>query len=120
MGVPVAPAWLCCSESGEEVRGDEDDGADVSTEEELEVGGAVPAVDDPEEEEEVDLEMGVTAAAAGLAATSGGSAPTDLSGAPDSWLGFPVGAATSGRTAVPESNTTDSKVKMKKRFILFK
>lgn len=99
VGVPLGSTWPCCSESGEEVRGEEEDGADVSTEEELEVGGAVTADDDdPEEDEEVDLETG---AAAGLAATSGQFAPTGLSGARDSWLESPVGAAPSGRMAVP-------------------
>lgn len=60
----------------------EEEGAELSTEEELEGGGAVTAVDDPEEEEDVDL--GIWAAADGLAGTSGESVPTGLSAALDS------------------------------------
>lgn len=102
VGVPVVSARLLCSESGEEVRGEEE-GAELSTDEELEGGGAVTVDDDPEEEEEVDLGM---AAAAGPAGTSGVSVPTGLSETPDSWLELSAGAAggfsvPSGRTAVP-------------------
>lgn len=57
--------------------------------------------DDDDPEEEVDLETG---AAAGLAATSGQFVPTVLSGVRDSWLESPVGAAPSGRMAVPGKN----------------
>lgn len=106
VGVPVVSPWLRCSESGDDVRGEEEV-AEVSTDDELEGGGAVTVDDDPEEEEEVDLGMGAVVAAAGLAGTSGESVPTGLSGALDSWLESPVEAAgafnvPSGRRAVPE------------------
>ena len=90
----------------------EEERAELSTDDEVEVGGAVTVDNDPEEEEEVDLGMGAVAAAAGVAGTSGESVPTGLSGAVDSWVESPVGAAgvfraagvfnaPSGRTAVP-------------------
>lgn len=62
----------------------EEEGAELSTDEELEGGGAVTVDDDPEEEEDVDLGMGASAAAAGPAGTSGVSVPTGLSEALDS------------------------------------
>lgn len=92
----------------------EEEGAELSTEVEPEVGGAVTADEDPEEEEEeVDLDTGALAAAAGLAGTSGESVATGLSGALDSWLESAAGAAgvfkePSGRTAVPEKKTISS------------
>lgn len=61
----------------------EEEGAELSTDEELEGGGAVTVDDDPEEEEEVDLGM-VAAAATGPAGTSGPFEPTGLSGTLDS------------------------------------
>lgn len=61
----------------------EEEGAELSTDEELEGGGAVTVDDDPEEEEEVDLGM-AAAAASGLAGTSGAVDPTGLSGTLDS------------------------------------
>lgn len=78
------------------------EGAELSTDEELEAGGAVTVDDDPEEEEEV----GAAAAAAELAGTSRVSVPAGLMGAPDSCLESLAGAvevldAASGRTAVP-------------------
>lgn len=82
-----------------------EESAELSTDEELEGGGAVTVDDDAEdEEEEVDLGM---AAAAGPAGTSGAFVPTGLSGMLDSWLEAPAGEAgvcdtPSGRTAVPE------------------
>lgn len=105
VGVPVVVSWLLCSESGEEVRGEEE-GTELSSDAELEGGGAVTVEDGPEEEEEADLGMG--AATAGLSGTSGVSVPNGLSGALDCWLTAPVGAAgvfdaPSGRTAVPEN-----------------
>lgn len=60
----------------------EEEGAELSTDAELEGGGAVTVDEDPEEEEDVDL--GMAAAATGLSATSGASVPTGLSGALDS------------------------------------
>lgn len=80
----------------------EDEGAELSTDEELEGGGAVTV--DPEEEEEVDL--GMVAAAAGASGASGASDPAGLSGALDSWVEPPAGTAgvddrPSGRAAVP-------------------
>lgn len=91
----------------------EDEGAELSTDEELEGGGAVTVDEDPEEEEEVDLGMGAAAALAGLSGTSGASVPTGLSGALDSWLPAPAVAAgvldaPCGRTAVPENQNTNS------------
>lgn len=59
----------------------EEEGAELSTDAELEGGGAVTVDDDPEEEEEVDLGMG--AATTGLSGTSGVSVPKGLSGALD-------------------------------------
>lgn len=63
--------------------GEEEEGAELSTDEELEGGGAVTVDDDPEEEEEVDLGMAAEAAT-GPAGTSGASVPMGLSGMLDS------------------------------------
>ena len=123
VGVLVVSAWLVCSESGEEVRG-EVGGAELSTDVELEGGGAVTVDEDPGEEEEVDLGMGAAAAvavaAAGASAVAGAGAAgstevsvvTGLSGALEFWLESPAGAAggfdeASGRTAAPESETNN-------------
>lgn len=57
----------------------EEEGAELSTDEELEGGGAVTADDDPEEEEEVDLGMGAETVTAGLPGPSGVSVPAGLS-----------------------------------------
>lgn len=54
----------------------EEEGAELSTDDELEGGGAVTVDDDPEEEEEVDL--GIGAVAAGPADTSGESVSAGL------------------------------------------
>lgn len=79
----------------------EEEGTELSTDEELEGGGTVTVDEDPEDEEEVDLGK-ETAAAAGLAGTSEASVPTGLSGALDPWLEAPaVAAGIFGRTAVP-------------------
>lgn len=107
VGVPVVSAWLLWSESGEEVRGEEE-GAELSTDDELDGGGAVTVDDDPEEEEEVDLGRG--AAAAGPADTSGVSVSAGLVVVLGSWLESPAEAgwefdAPSGRTAVPVKPT---------------
>lgn len=64
--------------------------------------------DDPEEEEEVDLDIGASDVAAGLEGTSRESVSTGLSGAPDSWVesapeAAGVFAEPSGRTAVPRN-----------------
>lgn len=85
----------------------EAEGTELSTDEELEGGGAVTVDDDPEEEEEVDAGMGAAAAAAGLAGTSRVSVPSGLTGALDICLESSALAAAevldaaSGRTAVP-------------------
>lgn len=85
-----------------------EESAELSTDEEVEGGGAVTVDDDPEdEEEEVDLGM-APAAAAGPAGISGPFVPMGLSGMLDPWLEPPAGAAgvcdtPSGRTAVPET-----------------
>lgn len=109
VGVPIVSPWLLCSESGEEVKGEEE-WAEPSTVEEPDVGGAVTVDEDPEEDKEVDLDIGASAVAAGLAGTSGASVSAGLSGALDSWLESATEAAgvltdPSGRTAVPENKT---------------
>lgn len=85
----------------------EEEGAELSSGEELEVGGAVTAEDDPEEDEDVDLSV-AAAASAGLTGSSVGFGPEGLSGALDSCVESTVGAGgllspPSGRTAVPEN-----------------
>lgn len=99
--VPLPSTWLLWSESGEEVVGAEES-AELSTEDELEGGGAVTVKDDPEEEEEVDLG---NVAVTGSARASGAATPE----ATADWLDPPAWAdaacgVPSGRTAVPESH----------------
>lgn len=91
--VPLPSIWLLWSDSGEEVVGVEES-AELSTEDELEGGGAVTVKDDPEEEEEVDS-VGASGAATPEAAAD--------------WLDSPAWAdavcsVPSGRTAVPETH----------------
>lgn len=100
--VPLLSAWLLWSESGVE------ESAELSTEEELEGGGAVTVEDDPEEDEEVDL--GIAAGTGGEGASGAALTPVaPAEGWLESWLDPPAGAgpaggAPSGRTAVPETH----------------
>lgn len=99
--VPLPSIWLLWSESGEEVVGVEES-AELSTEDELEGGGAVTVKDDPEEEEEVDVG---NVAETGSVGASGAATPE----AAADWLDPPAWAdavcgAPSGRTAVPETH----------------
>lgn len=83
-----------------------EDGAGLSTEDELEGGGAVAVKEDPEEEEEGDLgKVAVTRSAGASGAAASEAAGADWAD-PPAWAGAACGVP-SGRTAVPGSQFPD-------------
>lgn len=99
--VPLPSIWLLWSESGEDVLGVEES-AELSTEDELEGGGAVTVKDDPEEEEEVDLGNVAVTGSAGASGVATPEAAADWLDAP-AWADAACGVP-SGRTAVPKTH----------------